>query len=113
MLSRYQEDRNAYTTYIIPWDMNYSFGDQYIYDSSVLYTAFNDDPSVIYMESGLKQLFDENIAGANDILASRYSAYRQNTLSTEHLQNLFLSIITAQACPCLYSKALSLLPLQW
>lgn len=90
MLSRYQEDRNAYTTYIIPWDMNYSFGDQYIYDSSVLYTAFNDDPSVIYMESGLKQLFDENIAGANDILVSRYSAYRQNTFSTEHIQNLFL-----------------------
>lgn len=90
MLSRYQEERNAYTTYIIPWDMNYSFGDQYIYDNSVLYTAFNDDPSVIYMESGLKQLFDENIAGANDILVSRYSAYRQNTLSTEHIQNLFL-----------------------
>ena len=90
MLSRYLEERNGYTTYIIPWDMNYSFGDQYIYDSSVLYTAFNDDPTVIYMESGLKQLFDENIAGANDILVSRYSAYRESILSTEHIQNMFL-----------------------
>lgn len=88
MVSRYLEDIGMHRTYIIPWDLNYSFGDCYKYDPNILYTEFNDASSVIYMESGLKQLFDENIAGARDVLNYKWEQHRQNTLRTEHIKEL-------------------------
>jgi len=88
MVSKYLEDISFYRSYIIPWDLNYSFGDCYEYNPDILYTAFNDDPTVIYMESGLKQLFDEDIAGAKSVLLYKYQQHRSTTLSTQHIKDL-------------------------
>lgn len=88
MVSRYLEDIGMHRTYIIPWDLNYSFGDCYKYDPNILYTAFNNDATVIYIESGLKQIFDENIAGARTVLNYKWAQHRQNTLHTEHIKEL-------------------------
>lgn len=84
MVSRRQPD-GRYITYILPWDLNYTFGEVWAQEPEKLYVEFNEDPTVIYVEPCIKQLFDENINGANDLLKERYQIYRTNILSEEHI----------------------------
>ncbi len=84
MVSRRQPD-GRYITYILPWDLNYTFGEVWAQEPEKLYVDFNPDPTIIYAEPCIEQLFDENINGAGDILKERYLGYRQNILSEEHI----------------------------
>lgn len=84
MVSRRQPD-GRYITYILPWDLNYTFGEVWAQEPEKLYVEFNEDPTVIYVEPCIKQLFDENINGANDLLKERYQIYRTDILSEEHI----------------------------
>lgn len=84
MVSRRQSN-GKYTTYIIPWDLNYSFGEVWTQEPEKLYVAFDGNPSIIYVEPCIRQLFDENINGANELLKARYLNYRKNILSEEHI----------------------------
>lgn len=84
LVSKKQPD-GKYTTYIIPWDLNYTFGEVWIGDAENLNVTINEDVTVIYEEPYIRQLFDENINGANDILKERYAGYRKSILSDEHI----------------------------
>lgn len=84
MVSRRQPD-GRYITYILPWDLNYTFGEVWTQEPEKLYVTFDEDPTVIYVEPCIKQLFDENIYGANDLLKARYLSYRADILSEEHI----------------------------
>lgn len=84
MVSRRQPD-GRYITYILPWDLNYTFGEVWTQEPEKLYVTFDDDPTIIYAESCIRQLFDENIYGADDLLKQRYLTYRQDILSDEHI----------------------------
>lgn len=84
MVSRRQPD-GRYITYILPWDLNYTFGEVWAQEPEKLYVEFNSDPTIIYAEPCIKQLFDENIYGANDLLKERYLTYRTDILSDEHI----------------------------
>ena len=84
MVSRRQPD-GRYITYILPWDLNYTFGEIWTQEPEKLYVTFDEDPTVIYAESCIRQLFDENIYGANDLLKQRYLTYRQDILTEEHI----------------------------
>ena len=84
MVSRRQPD-GSYITYILPWDLNYTFGEVWAQEPEKLYVEFNEDPTIIYVEPCIKQLFDENIYGANDLLKERYLAYRADILSEDHI----------------------------
>lgn len=84
MVSRRQPD-GRYITYILPWDLNYTFGEVWAQEPEKLYVAFNADPTIIYAEPCIEQLFNENINGARDILRERYLTYRENILSEEHI----------------------------
>lgn len=84
LVSRRQPD-GTYTTYIIPWDLNYSFGEVWTQEPEKLYVTLDDDTTVIHAEPYIQELFDENINGARDILIERYTQYRKNILSEEHI----------------------------
>lgn len=84
MAARRQPD-GTYITYILPWDLNYTFGEVYAYDPENLFVAFNSDPTIIYAEPPIQQLFDENINGAGDLLKARYLKYRETVLSEGHI----------------------------
>lgn len=84
MVSRRQSD-GKYTTYIIPWDLNYSFGEVWTQEPEKLYVTFDSNPSIIYADPCIRQLFEENINGANELLKARYLEYRKSILSEEHI----------------------------
>ncbi len=84
MVSRRQPD-GRYITYILPWDLNYTFGEVWAQEPEKLYVEFNNDPTIIYAESCIQQLFDENINGAHDLLVARYLNYRAGILSDDHI----------------------------
>ncbi len=84
MVSRRQPD-GRYITYILPWDLNYTFGEIWAQEPEKLYVEFDEDPTVIYVEPCIRQLFDENIYGADDLLKQRYLAYRADILSEDHI----------------------------
>jgi len=84
-----EEADNAagYKMITIPWDLNYTFGNCYVYEADN-YTGFNPDASVNYVEPVLEQLFRSSFNGEGEVLKERWSRYRKGILSTEHLTGL-------------------------
>lgn len=84
-----EEADNAagYRMITIPWDLNYTFGNCYAYGADN-YTDFNSDASVNYVEPVLEQLFRSSPKGEADVLRERWSTYREDILSTEHITGL-------------------------
>ncbi len=72
----------------IPWDLNYTFGDEYTTETELGKTMFNPDTTQLYTEPVIRQLFMNNTHGEEDILKSRWAAYRQDIFSDEHVLGL-------------------------
>lgn len=72
----------------IPWDLNYTFGDEYTTEIELGKTRFNPDTTQLYTEPVIRQLFMNNTHGEEDILKSRWAAYRQDIFSDEHVLGL-------------------------
>ncbi len=72
----------------IPWDLNYTFGDEYTTELELGKTRFNPDMTKLYTEPVIRQLFMNNTHGEEDILKDRWKEYRQDILSDEHVLGL-------------------------
>ena len=78
---------SGYRMITIPWDLNYTFGNCYVYEADN-YTGFNPDASVNYVEPVQEQLFRSSPGGEADVLKERWNSYRADILSTEHITAL-------------------------
>lgn len=82
------ENLTGYKMVTIPWDMNYTFGDCYVYDGDNNYTEFNTNTSVNYVEPVLEQMFRSNVNGSSQLLYEKWCDLRESILSTEHIRQL-------------------------
>jgi len=82
------KNKTGYKMVTLPWDMNYTFGDCYVYDGDNNYTAYNADTTVNYVEPGMEQLFRDNVEDCGSLLRKKWNAYRKDILSTEHIQTI-------------------------
>lgn len=85
--AREVDNAAGYQMITVPWDLNYTFGNCYVYEAEN-YTGFNPDASVNYVEPVLEQLFRSNFDGEAEVLKERWGNYRKDILSTEHITEL-------------------------
>ena len=85
--AREADNAAGYQMITVPWDLNYTFGNCYVYEAEN-YTDFNPDASVNYVEPVLEQLFRSNFGGEAEVLKERWGNYRKDILSTEHITEL-------------------------
>lgn len=85
--AREADNAAGYQMITVPWDLNYTFGNCYVYEAEN-YTGFNPDASVNYVEPVLEQLFRSNLGGEAEVLKERWGNYRKDILSTEHITEL-------------------------
>lgn len=72
----------------IPWDLNYTFGDEYTTELELGKTRFNPDVTQLYTEPVIRQLFMNNTHGEEDILREKWRKYRQGVFSDGHVLGL-------------------------
>lgn len=79
----------SYTMRLIPWDLDYSFGNEYSYDGKN-YTRFDSDIDKEYPEASAMSLLKYSPESVNDILVENWYTYRADFLSTASIQQLML-----------------------
>jgi len=72
----------------IPWDLNYTFGDEFTVEIELGKTRFNPDTSQLYTEPVIRQLFMNNTHGEEDLLKEKWQNYREDIFSDEHVLGL-------------------------
>lgn len=77
-----------YRILTIPWDLNYTFGDEFTVEIELGKTRFNPDATQLYTEPVIRQLFMNNTHGEEDILKDKWEEYRQDIFSDEHILGL-------------------------
>lgn len=76
-----------YTMYQVPWDLDYTFGNQYKYG---VYNncEFHPDYTISYGEKAIYALLERNRDEVMAYLKDRWTAYRESFLSTEYILDL-------------------------
>ncbi len=72
----------------IPWDLNYTFGDEFTVEIELGKTRFNPDTRQLYTEPVIRQLFMNNAHGEEDVLREKWQDYRQDIFSDGHVLGL-------------------------
>ena len=72
----------------IPWDLNYTFGDEFTVEIELGKTRFNPDTTQFYTEPVIRQLFMNNTHGEEDVLKEKWRNYRGDIFSDEHILGL-------------------------
>lgn len=83
-----KDDGGEYRILTIPWDLNYTFGDEFTVEIELGKTRFNPDTTQLYTEPVIRQLFMNNTHGEEDILRDKWKEYRQDIFSDEHILGL-------------------------
>ncbi len=83
-----KDEGGEYRILTIPWDLNYTFGDEFTVEIELGKTRFNPDTTQLYTEPVIRQLFMNNTHGEEDILRDRWKEYRQDIFSDEHILGL-------------------------
>lgn len=83
-----KDEGGEYRILTIPWDLNYTFGDEFTVEIELGKTRFNPDTAQLYTEPVIRQLFMNNTHGEEDILRDRWKEYRQDIFSDEHILGL-------------------------
>lgn len=81
-------EEGEYQILTIPWDLNYTFGDEFTVEIELGKTRFNPDTTQFYTEPVIRQLFMNNTHGEGDILKDRWNEYRQDIFSDGHILGL-------------------------
>lgn len=81
-------NEGEYRILTIPWDLNYTFGDEFTVELELGKTRFNPDTTQLYTEPVIRQLFLNNTHGEEDKLKDKWKEYRQDIFSDEHVLGL-------------------------
>lgn len=81
-------EEGDYRILTIPWDLNYTFGDEFTVELELGKTRFNPDTTQVYTEPVIRQLFMNNTHGEEDILKDKWKEYREDIFSDEHILGL-------------------------
>lgn len=81
-------EEGEYRILTIPWDLNYTFGDEFTVELELGKTRFNPDTTQLYTEPVTRQLFMNNTHGEEDMLKDKWKEYRQDIFSDEHILGL-------------------------
>lgn len=79
--------RNGYQMRVIPWDLDFSFGNVFDYNASDN-CVFSTDLEGVYVETALPRLKIANPEEIGPEFYERYCSYRESFLSTEHICTL-------------------------
>ena len=72
----------------IPWDLDYTFGNEYCYECERNVAFKKDSYDKIYAEDALIRLFGSNPEAIGDRLKEKWEEYRHSFLATEYVINL-------------------------
>lgn len=81
-------NEGEYRILTVPWDLNYTFGDEFTVELELGKTRFNPDTTQLYTEPVIRQLFLNNTHGEEDKLKDKWKEYRQDIFSDEHILGL-------------------------
>lgn len=83
------DTQNQYVMYQVPWDLDLTFGNQY--SEMSFHSMFVPDYTVIYGETAILVLLENQPDEVGDYLMDKWERYRESFLSTESILNLFVS----------------------
>lgn len=72
----------SYVMYQIPWDLDYTFGNQYNYNLHNK-AEFNADYTVVYEEAALPKVMQFEASGVAEYVLEKWQTYRESFLSTD------------------------------
>lgn len=79
----------SYAMRLIPWDLDYTFGNEYSYGGKNA-TKFDPDITKIYPEVASEYLINYSPESVNEILVNNWYTYRADFLSTDSIQQLMI-----------------------
>lgn len=83
-------DDGSYVMYLIPWDMDLTFGNVYDFNSSIV-SVFDPSYDNVYEDRALWQLKTSNPEEVIPFFMNRWQQYREGILSDESLEELMRS----------------------
>lgn len=94
MFFAFKKETEGYRLYLVPWDVDLSWGNIYVDDKQKLYTTYTPERAEQYLEWPLAdRLLSLNVGGLRDLVAKRWRALREDTLSEAHMEEVLAECI--------------------
>lgn len=85
----FKKEASGYRMYLVPWDMDLTWGNVYVDSEDELYTAFAPERADEYLEWPFAdRLISLNAGGIQDKIALRWEELRQTVFSDAHMKEL-------------------------
>lgn len=89
MFFAFKKEETGYRMYLVPWDMDLTWGNVYTDEEEKLYTAYEPDRAEKYLEWPFAdRLLFLNAGKIREEISSRWKALRAGTFSDAHLKEL-------------------------
>ncbi len=89
MFFAFKRENGAYRMYLVPWDMDLTWGNVYTDDADSLYVMWAPETAEDYLEWPLaERLFDLDVGNLTERVLERWEELRADILSEEELENL-------------------------
>ncbi len=94
MFFAFKRETEGYRLYLVPWDVDLSWGNTYVDEKQALYTVYAPERADQYLEWPLAdRMLSLNVGGIRSYAADRWRMLRQDTLSDAHMEEVLRGCI--------------------
>lgn len=94
MFFTFKKEASGYRLYLVPWDMDLTWGNVYSDTEEELYTVYEPDRADEYLEwPFVDRLLSLDTGGIREMVKERWQELRRSTLSDAHMEELMQSCI--------------------
>lgn len=85
----FKKETGDYRLYLVPWDVDLSWGNIYVDDGEKLYTTYAPERARVYLEWPFAdRMLSLDVGGVRSLAAKRWQTLRQGTLSNQHIEEV-------------------------
>ncbi|MBS6396885.1 MAG: CotH kinase family protein [Clostridiales bacterium] len=89
MFFTFKKESSGYRLYLVPWDVDLTWGNVYTDDAGELYAVFEPDRAEEYLEWPFAdRMIRLNVGNVRDMIADRWKELRQGVFSDEYMEAL-------------------------
>ena len=87
----FKKETRDYRLYLIPWDVDLSWGNIYVDDGEKLYTTYAPERASAYLKWPFAdRVLSLDVGGVKSLAAKKWQTLREGTLSEEHIEEVLL-----------------------
>ncbi len=91
MFFAFKKETRDYRLYLIPWDVDLSWGNIYVDDGEKLYTTYAPERASAYLKWPFAdRVLSLDVGGVKSLAAKKWQTLREGTLSEEHIEEVLL-----------------------